>query len=52
MEILRDTDANAKLVGKTIASQLYPLLTHIKARIANGGVESLTAKEREQIMVR
>lgn len=52
MEILRDTDSNSKLVGKTIINQLYPLLNHVKNRVVAGhGEQALSSSEREQLLV-
>jgi hypothetical protein len=54
MDLLRDTDANAKIVGKNIVSNLYPLLEKIQTRIDSNQDEKnqeLSSEERHQLIV-
>ncbi|RYY74384.1 hypothetical protein EON63_19705 [archaeon] len=53
MESLREIDANAKLVGKSLVTQLLPLVSHLRARLqaVQEGNEKLTMQDRELLLV-
>eukprot|EP01031_Cornospumella_fuschlensis_P034868 gene34868-42222_t len=52
MEALREIDANAKLVGKSLLTQLLPLVSHLRSRLqaAQTGEEKLTWQDREALL--
>eukprot|EP00981_Chlorochromonas_danica_P014440 scaffold8013_cov187-Ochromonas_danica.AAC.5 len=58
MDVLRETDSNARLVGKALTNQLYPLLSQIKYRLSKttdqdskeDHLHNLTLEEREKLL--